>query len=268
MWTHEYDEALRVSERLIELGRYNLASGDQWKELFLEPATSKGNIWSLGWNYIQDGPDGTSRLIGAGNLDPMYVMDSSIIERFHEDPKDIRTHFTFDSLLFAAAPDPNARSKRLGKFAVMNSDGSFQYPQTTQSEYKLPMYRYADILLLRAEALNKMDDKAGAFVLLNEVRSRAGVEPLDESDYADKYEVETALLDERQLELFAEGKRWFDLVRTGRVLEVMDPIIRSRQELLSMTPIGFTDERKILFPIHRNVLINNPLLIQNPSYSN
>ena len=268
MWTHDYDQALAASDRLMELNRYRLAPADQWKELFLEPSTSKGNIWSLGWNYLQDGPDGTSRLIGAANLDPLYVMDEPIVERFFADPKDIRTHLTFDSLLFANAPDPNARSKRLGKFAAMNADGSFAYPQTTQSEYQLAMYRYADILLLRAEALNQTGDKAGAFALLNEVRQRAGVDPLNEADYADERAVETAILDERQLELFAEGKRWFDLMRTNRVLEVMDPVVRSRQERLEMTVTGFTDERKILFPIHRNVLINNPLLKQNDSYSN
>lgn len=267
MWTHDYEQALDVSKQLMELGRYNLAPGDQWKELFLEPSTSKGNIWTLGWDYLQDGPDGTSRLIGAGNADPLYVMDEPIIDRFQRDPKDIRTRFTFDSLLFANAPDPNARSKRLGKFAIMNPDGSFQYPQSTQSEYQLPMYRYADILLLRAEALNKTNDKAGAFILLNEVRRRAGVDPLNEEDYANEREVETAILDERQLELFAEGKRWFDLVRTNRVLKVMDPVVQWRQERLEMNVTGFPDERKILFPIHRNVLINNPLLEQNPSYS-
>src|SRR5690606_15271335 len=234
MWTHDYEQALDVSGRLMELGRYRLAPGDQWKGLFLEPATDRGNIWSLGWNYLQDGAEQTSRIIGASNLDPLYVMDDPIIERFHQDPKDIRAHFTFDSLLFANAPDPNARSKRLGKFAEMNADGSFEYPQSTQGEAKLPMYRYAGILLLRAEALNKTNDKTGAFELLNQVRSRAGLAPLDEAAYADERAVETAILDERQLELFAEGKRWFDLMRTNRVLEVMDPLIRDRQERLEM----------------------------------
>lgn len=267
MWLHDYEQALDVSKQLIELDRYNLAPGEQWKELFLEPSTSKGNIWTLGWDYIQDGPDGTSRLIGAGNADPLYVMDNPIIERFQEEPKDIRANLTFDSLLFANAEDPNARSKRLGKYAVMNPDGSFQYPQSTQSEYQLPIYRYADVLLLRAEALNKTGDKTGAFELLNEIRDRAGLDALEEADYKSEEEVETAILDERQLELFAEGKRWFDLVRTNRVLEVMDPVVRDRQERLEMTQKGFTDERKILFPIHRNVLINNPLLNQNAGYS-
>ncbi|MFC3198325.1 RagB/SusD family nutrient uptake outer membrane protein [Parapedobacter deserti] len=267
MWLHNYQGALDASERLIGLDRYRLATGEEWKDMFLSPANSRGNIWSLSWNFLQDGPDGTSRQIGAGNLDPLYVMDPAVVERFHSDPKDIRTKLTFDSLVFANAATPNARSKRLGKFAVRNADGTFQYPQTSQSEYKLTMYRYADILLLRAEALNRSNDKLGAFALLNEVRAAVGLDPLDESEYASEDEVEKIILNERQLELFAEGRRWFDLVRTGRAMNVMDSIIRERQGALEITVTGFTDARRTLLPIHRNVLINNPVLVQNEPYS-
>ena len=269
MWIKDYEQALAASARLIQLERYQLAPAEAWKSLFLQPSTDNGNIWSLNRIYLQDGPESITRRISSANLSPQYVMDPSVYEQFESNPNDIRAKQTYDSLLFAnQAGNPNSLNKRLGKYHEMNPDGSFIYPNTTESESKLPLYRLADILLLRAEAFNMTGNKPEAFVLLNQVRERAGLDPLNEADYASPRDVETAILEERQLELFAECKRWFDLVRTGRVIEVMDPIIQERRAQLGMTPEGFGDERKILLPLHRTVLTNNPALVQNPPYSN
>jgi hypothetical protein len=87
------------------------------------------------------------------------------------------------------------------------------------------------------------------------------------ADYPTDGDVETAVLNERQLELFAEGKRWFDLVRTNRVIPTMDPMIRYRQRLLNISETGFDDPRKILWPISRQALTRNTLIRQNEPYS-
>jgi hypothetical protein len=126
----------------------------------------------------------------------------------------------------------------------------------------------ADILLLRAEALNKTSaDKTPVFTIINRIRTLRGATPLVATDYPTDRDVETAILDERQMELFAEGKRWFDLVRTGRVIEVMDPKVRYRQQLLNISQTGFDDPRKILWPISRQALTRNELIKQNEPYS-
>ncbi|WP_298710957.1 RagB/SusD family nutrient uptake outer membrane protein [Chitinophaga sp.] len=88
----------------------------------------------------------------------------------------------------------------------------------------IPMMRFADVLLLQAEALYNSNDKAGALIALNRVRQRAfgdashnytAADIAAPNDFLDK------LLLERQLELAFEGERWFDLVRTGKFLTVM-----------------------------------------------
>ena len=94
-----------------------------------------------------------------------------------------------------------------------------------------------------------------------------GARALVPAAYATVDAAEDAILDERQLELFAESRRWFDLVRTGRVLQVVDPLIRERQREQRLQETGFTDARKILWPISRDALTRNPLLVQNPPYS-
>ena len=75
-----------------------------------------------------------------------------------------------------------------------------------------PVLRYADVLLMLAEAINEQTGPtAEAFGYLNQVRKRAG---LKELSGLDKAAFKTAVMKERRVELAFENKRWFDLKRT------------------------------------------------------
>ena len=76
----------------------------------------------------------------------------------------------------------------------------------------------ADIILLKAEALNETGNLADAAIELNRIRARVN---LPEKDPATQAEMRLAIEKERMLELALEGHRWFDLKRTGRALDVM-----------------------------------------------
>jgi hypothetical protein len=78
--------------------------------------------------------------------------------------------------------------------------------------------RYADVLLMYAEALNENNKTNEALGFLNEVRMRAGV---DTYSGLSKEDTREKIYLERRLELSFEGHRWFDLVRTGRAHTVM-----------------------------------------------
>ncbi len=135
----------------------------------------------------------------------------------------------------------------------------------------LPMYRLADMYLLYAEALNATGDLPNALKYLNYVHVRAGLPAYvaGAAPVANQAAMADAILQERQWELAGEGKRWFDLVRTGNVVRFMDPILRRRQ-IAAGTPaadaIGFSDARRIFWPINRSVLNANKKLVQNPGY--
>src|SRR5690606_35753533 len=81
-----------------------------------------------------------------------------------------------------------------------------------------PILRFADVLLLHAEALNETSASADARAPLNRVRLRAGLEAINSTD---PIVLRQAIQQERRLELSFEGHRWFDLLRTGTMIEVM-----------------------------------------------
>lgn len=81
-----------------------------------------------------------------------------------------------------------------------------------------PVYRYAEVLLFLAEALNEQGKTAEAAAFMNAVRKRAG---LAETTAADQASFRTALRKERRSELAFENKRWHDLVRTDTFKEVI-----------------------------------------------
>lgn len=80
------------------------------------------------------------------------------------------------------------------------------------------MYRYAEVLLFLAEALNEQGKTGEAATYLNQVRARAG---LAASTAASQTTMREAIFKERRVELAFENKRWFDLTRTGRVKEII-----------------------------------------------
>jgi tetratricopeptide (TPR) repeat protein len=81
-----------------------------------------------------------------------------------------------------------------------------------------PVYRYAEVLLLLAEALNEQGKSSEALPYLNMVRSRAGLSDITTTS---QDELRNSIMHERRVELAFENKRWLDLVRTGEAVEVM-----------------------------------------------
>ncbi len=120
------------------------------------------------------------------------------------------------------------------------------------------IFRYADVLLMQAEALNELDELSGAIDLINQVRARAydPAEPLVAGDFT-KESLRAQILKERSLELFWEGWRRQDLIRHDAFC--------SQTWSQKESP---TDDcqKRLLFPIPQDVLNVNPNLVQNPGY--
>lgn len=129
------------------------------------------------------------------------------------------------------------------------------------SDLNIILLRYADVLLMRAEALNEQGYVADgeAFNLLNQIRTRAGLAALASTDLVDQAAFRQAVYDERRHEFVSEFQRWFDLVRTGRALEVMN----------ASTSAFTVADHQLIFPIPLQAIdaINDPAIFpQNPGY--
>jgi hypothetical protein len=134
--------------------------------------------------------------------------------------------------------------------------GKFEYPFLDQGKQNVnfPVFRYADALLMLAECytrVNGLDQNAIGYV--NLIRLRAGLPPLlDTSSDPDlvvstQEELLDAIAQERRVELAFENHRWFDLVRTGRAVEVMTAHgIEQKQEKTTVLPEAYTNIRTIL----------------------
>ena len=125
------------------------------------------------------------------------------------------------------------------------------------------LLRYADVLLMYAEALNEIgyDASEGSLALkyLNAVRERAGISDLTAKQLNSQEKFRKGILVERQREFPYEGQRWFDLVRMGFA-----------QSVMAENGIEIKDYQ-LLFPIPQQEIEkvgDTSILWQNPGYDN
>lgn len=129
------------------------------------------------------------------------------------------------------------------------------------------IYRYADILLMNAEAQNELNAPNIALTYLTQIRIRAGI-TTDVVLGTSQASMRLALEKERQVELNCEGKRWFDLLRTNRLIPVMNA--HFNDPTLDNDQIGngaSIENYELIFPLPKfQVDLNPDKLKQNPGY--
>lgn len=123
------------------------------------------------------------------------------------------------------------------------------------------LYRYAGMLYLLAEAENQLGNGDRALEIVNEIRVARQLPLVKVEEFGASVDArEMYILDESQLELLGEGKRWWDLRRTGQVIPVMNAVLDTLPGGVPLT------QDRLLFPIFDEHLIENPSLIQNAGY--
>jgi len=139
-------------------------------------------------------------------------------------------------------------------------------PNNTNDNW--PIYRYADALLLLAEALNLQGKSAEALVPLNKVRVRAFGSASYNITTTDAAALSDIIAHERRVELAFENHRWHDLVRTGKAIEVMNAHgIKLKQQYSYLPANSYqVDKNRLLYPIPQSERELNVDLTQNDGY--
>lgn len=241
----------------------NLETTANWKNLFLSPTNSIEPIWSINWDYTVNGCACIPISLQLSN-NPLKV-DSVFTAKWKAFYKtDTRVAKTIDTLYTTGHAD------RVYKYLPLTPSSAQLTPTSTSAltyNVYLPMYRLGDVYLTYAEALAYTGDLTNALKYLNYIHTRAGyTTPYTATQLNTQAAMIDAILQEAQYEEFGEGKRWFDLIRTNHVVQVMDPILKVRQTKNLNPATGFGNTQRILWPLSRTALNANPLLTQNPGY--
>ena len=278
-----------LADIYLTLGQYQLAR-DKAKEVMdnkatygydLEPslatvysptlATNKEDVFSLKFSQIVDKgafmasywADSKAKAAGysvSGNKFGGIISAAPLIKNW--DNNDLRKSFSLynsyliNGVVTAAEVETDIYDLRLGKYKDPNA------PIDTGNGNDFYLYRYADVLLIFAEAENKVNGPtAAAYDAINQVRRRAYGLPTNTTSAVSDLPAglsQTAFDDmvfrERGYEFIGECKRWFDMVRTNRVSQTINGV-NAVIKFPNRKPVP----AKVLFGLPDVELQNNPL---------
>mgnify|MGYP001038764137 CR=1 FL=1 len=252
-------------EHIFTINHFN--SGGNWSDgevasqfpMAMNPRQmrNRNNMWGFGWAYVYEAMDEIWDDADARKDYNIWFQDEPII-------------VNGDTTGFYNQANQNRCCARLTGMGFQK----FWYQENTknvngQSTLGFPILRYAELLLIHAEA-DLLSDGAlspDGLTSLNAVRNRAGLSDL----LASEVSIET-ILEERRWELFGEAKRWFDFVRKRNALpnliyEAFAEIEAFDTDNNDQDITAFTPNRHWKLPYPQSAIDRNPNLTQKPAWS-
>lgn len=263
--TKQWQKTADMAKKIIDMGDYELYP--EYEDLFkVQNERNNEFIWVDAAN-----PSGPGNEHMNGAFPPDFKNDQKGLEMQSNWANWARQDRLLDNFFNSFDSSDLRRSLILTEYtnnkgetvSLLNSDNtrSFKYwpdPDAVGNAHgnDIPVIRYADILLSRAEALNEINGpNQESLDLINEVRQRAGLGNLLLEDFSTKEELRDHILQERGWEFYSERKRRQDLIRMGKFIDYA--IQRG---------VTNASEHHRLFPIPQSAIDANPELEQNSRY--
>ncbi len=264
LWQENYEAALATSDKVINSGNFALIDGTtQWFTTVFARGNSTESIFELQYT--------------TQNLNPFY---SIFLQRpqYLAAPAVLEGVFGVD---FEDALNKDIRGERASlvpgtneiyKYTGLNID---QRKSLQASDTHWFVYRYADVLLMKAEALNELNRGEEALAIVDLIREKRHAinETAEQLGFENKDGIRLYILAERSREFAFEGKRWFDILRTSRkenyaYLNILIGIALQSAPANQQQSITakLKDPNSHYLPINENELFTNKALVQNPFY--
>jgi len=265
LYQENWAEAVAQFEEVINSGEYELnedylpqfqVGGDNTLESVFEVQFQAGGpgwgdahdgSWISGWNGVTGHGEAINFGFGSGNQPAPNFVES------FEEGDERRGYIVEDGDDYLGIPfDASQSETAFGhlKYIVNKNDEA----GSGDSPINQHLIRYADVLLMYAEALNELNGgpTPEAYDAINAVRNRSELDDLPAG--LSQQEFFDAIVQERRVELYLEGHRTWDLIRWGLGPEVLGP------------SNGFIEGVHEQLPIPQGELDTNPDMVQNPRY--
>lgn len=267
LYMEDYDGALAAAREIIADGPYKLYAPDEWVASWSKQFGSE-SIFELGIT-TEESDLGTASLgfylMRYGQVKSAmgwFLASDYFLDRLGEDETDVRWGVMDNDEVWVDSKGTVERKGACYKYmggTALQGDG-----KATNTAVDIKVIRLSEIYLIAAEAAlhASAPDREAAAAYLNAIRCRAPqLAPATAATVSDDL-----ILDERSKELFAEGQRFFDMMRLNRTIEFNDDFqnvpVSQREKTIDRT------FPKIVLPISQDEINANPALAsqQNPGY--
>jgi len=271
LWMEKYPECVAACNKIINSNQFGLIDGSvatTWFNTMYVNGNSNESIFEF--QFDNQRQNTFYNLLGAPNRHLAASSNSKIIS----------------DLVQVDVADPNLRDLRGDSSSLRTTDniiwkyiGLAHDNKTTRATNNYTshwiVYRYADVLLMKAEATNQLGNGADALGLVKQVRDRGRALGLTNTSPGvnDKDGIADLILLERAREFAFEGKRWYDLLRNARRenyrrLSILTTMVSSTvsADRQQSAIAKFKDPNCHYLPIYAYELQTDPLLVQNPFY--
>lgn len=278
LYQKKYTEAQSLANEVITDGEYNL--NDSFEDVWsVANPNGNGSIFEIQNSYHELYDTGSALPVlsrsradgGWGFCTPSSNLDNFMGDDPRRDHTIIKQgdYVDEDHPSYDTSPTENM-SGRANKKYYLSMDERPDKSEHKRSPLNHILLRYADLLLMHAEAAYHNGDESAALISLNKVRARVD---LDEVLVVGNQLINT-IYDERRMELAMEGLRYYDLKRSDRLTDAMDSFMNyNLNESTDMYDAG-NDEGKyynatthLLFPIPQSEIdLSQGKITQNPGY--